>query len=199
MAYKNLDEFHIDHDNQYTLNAVLTQDPSCPRCHPLERQSTEFKQFLGWYRNRQAVKTFSQRSVKIFDRYLGHLNKQRKKDGNLTKEQVKAFGEQARFIVKSFRYTGRPSGRSAELGFYITKLAEAIGFSSKRLHELTYQTQILEWEQEYAESQNKGHSYIPNPFKHILWNLRSRKDKDKEKAHSPLGDDFEEQLLLGYD
>ncbi len=49
-----------------------------------------------------------------------------------------------RFIVKSFRYIGRPSGRLVELGFYITKLAEVIGFSPKRLHELTYQTQILE-------------------------------------------------------
>ena len=58
--------------------------------------------------------------------------------------QVKVLGEQARFIVKSFRYTGRPSGRSAELGFYITKLAEATGFSFRRLHESTYQTQILE-------------------------------------------------------
>ena len=37
------------------------------------------------YRNRQAVKTFRQRSVEIFDRYLGILNKQRDKDGNLTK------------------------------------------------------------------------------------------------------------------
>ena len=95
MAYKNLDKFHLDHDNQYTLDAVTTQDPSCLRCHPLERQSAEFKQFLGWYRNRQSVKTFSQRSVEIFDRYLDNLNKQRDKDGNLTKEQVKALGEQA--------------------------------------------------------------------------------------------------------
>ncbi len=95
MAYKNLDEFHIDHDNQHTLNAVITQDPSCPRCYPLEKQSAEFKQFLGWYRNRQAVKTFSQRSVEIFDRYLDSLNKQRDQDGQLTKEQVKALGEQA--------------------------------------------------------------------------------------------------------
>ncbi len=86
-----MDEFHIDHDNQHTLNAVTTQDPSCPKCHLLERQSAEFKQFLDWYRNRQAVKTFSQRSVEIFDRYLADLNKQRDKDGNLTKEQVKAL------------------------------------------------------------------------------------------------------------
>jgi len=76
--------------------------------------------------------------------YLANLNKQRDKNGNLTKEQVKALGEQARFIVKSFKYTGRPSGRSAELGFYITKLAEAIEFSLRRLHESTYQGQILE-------------------------------------------------------
>ena len=102
------------------------------------------------------------------------------------------------FIVKSFRYTGRPSGRSAELGFYITKLAKAIGFSPKRLHELTYQTQILEWEQEYAESQNKGRFYISNSFKHIPWDLRSQKDKNKEKANLSPGEDFEEQLLLGY-
>ncbi len=59
MAYKNLDEFHINHDNQHTLNAIITQDPFCSRYHPLEKQSAEFKQFLSWYRNRQAVKTFS--------------------------------------------------------------------------------------------------------------------------------------------
>jgi len=59
---------------------------------------------------------------------------------------VKALGEQAWFIVKLFRYTGKPIGRSVELGFYITKLAEAIGFSPRRLHEITYQKQILEWE-----------------------------------------------------
>ncbi len=52
--------------------------------------------------------------------------------------------KQARFIVKSFRYSGRLSTRSAELGFYITKLAEAIRFDSRRLHEVTYQGQILE-------------------------------------------------------
>jgi len=131
VTYKNLDEFHIDYDNQHTLNAVITQDPSCPKCHPLEKQLAEFKQFLGWYRNRQAVETFSQRSVKIFDHYLDSLNKQRDQDGNLTKEQVKALGEQVRFIVKSFRYIGRPSTRSAELGFYIIKLAEATGFNPR--------------------------------------------------------------------
>ncbi len=103
MAYKNLNEFYIDHDNQHTLDAVTTQDPSCPKCHPLERQSAKFKQFLGWYKNRQVVKTFSQWLVKIFDWYLADLNKQRDKDDNLTKEQVKALGEQAWFIVKSFR------------------------------------------------------------------------------------------------
>ena len=70
-----------------------------------------------------------------------------------------------RFIVKSFKYTRRPSTRSAELGFYITKLVKITGFDSKRSHEATYQGQILEWKQEYAESQNKGRSYIPNPFK----------------------------------
>ena len=86
---------------------------------------------------------------------------------------------------------GRPSGRSAELGFYITKLAEATGFSPRWLHESTYQTQILEWEQEYAESQNKDHSYIPNPFKHIPWDLKSQKDKNKEEANSPPEDNFE--------
>ncbi len=95
MAYKNLNEFHIDYDNQHTLNIVIIQDPSCPKCHLLERQSAEFKQFFSWYRNRQAVKTFSQRSVKILDRYLADLNKQRNKNGNLTKEQVKVLGEQA--------------------------------------------------------------------------------------------------------
>ena len=75
MTYKNLDEFHIDHDNQHTLNAVTTQDLSCSKCRLLEKQSAEFKQFLGWYRNRQAVKTFSQQLVEIFDRYLADLNK----------------------------------------------------------------------------------------------------------------------------
>jgi len=72
------------------------------------------------------------------------------------------------------------------------RLAEATGFSPRRLHEATYQGQILEWEQEYAESQNKGRTYISNPFKYILWDLRSRKDKGKEEAYSPPGDDFEE-------
>ncbi len=33
---------------------------------------------------------------------------------------------------------GRPSGRSAELGFYITKLAEATGFSPRRVYESIY-------------------------------------------------------------
>jgi len=97
-----------------------------------------------------------------------------------------------------FRYTGRPSTKSAELGFYITKLAEAIGFNPRRLHEPTYQANILEWEQKYADSQNKGRSYIPNPFKHILWDLRNWKDKNKEEAHSSPEDDFEEQLLIEY-
>ncbi len=46
MTYKNLNEFHLDHNNQYTLDAVTTQDPSCPKYHLLERQSAEFKQFL---------------------------------------------------------------------------------------------------------------------------------------------------------
>ncbi len=68
----------------------------------------------------------------------------RNMDSNLTKEQVKALGEQAQFIVKSFRYTERPSIRLAELGFYITKLAKATGFSLRQLHESTYQIQILE-------------------------------------------------------
>ncbi len=75
MAYKNLDEFHLDHDHQHSLNAVTTQDPFYSRCHPLEHQSAEFKQFLDWYRNWQAVKTFSQRSIEIFDNYLAELNK----------------------------------------------------------------------------------------------------------------------------
>ena len=52
--------------------------------------------------------------------------------------QIKALGEQARFIVKSFRYISRPNARSAELGFYITKLAEATGFDPRCLHEVTY-------------------------------------------------------------
>ncbi len=41
---------------------------------------------------------------------------------------------------------GRPSIRLAELEFYITKLAKAIGFDPKRLYEATYQAHILEWE-----------------------------------------------------
>ena len=138
-----MDEFHFDHDNQHTLNMIITQNPSCPRYYPLEKQLAKFKQFLGWYRNRQAVKTFSQWSVKIFDWYLADVNKQCNKNGILTKDQVKALGEQARFIVKSFKYTGRLSARSAELGFYITKLVEAIEFDPRCLHETTYQEQIL--------------------------------------------------------
>ncbi len=67
------------------------------------------------------------------------------------------------------------------------------------MHEVTYQAQILEWEQEYAESQNKGCSYIPNPFKHIPWDLKNWKDKGKEEAHSLPGDDFEKQVLFGYE
>ncbi len=31
-----------------------------------------------------------------------------------------------------------------------------------------------------------------------MWDLRSRKDKNKEEANSPSGDDFKEQLLIGY-
>ncbi len=50
----------------------------------------------------------------------------------------------------------------------------------------------------YIEAQNKGRSYIPNPFKHIPWDLRSQKDKNKDEVNSPSGDDFEEQLLIGY-
>ncbi len=49
-----------------------------------------------------------------------------------------------RFIVKSFRYIGRSSVRSVKLGFYITKLAEVTRFDPRRLHEVTYQGQILE-------------------------------------------------------
>ena len=196
MAYKNLDEFHFNHDHQYNLNAVTTQDLSCPKCHPLKWQLAKFKQFLGWYRNRQAVKTFSQRLVKIFDQYLADLNKQWAEDSSLTKDQVKILEERAWFIIKSFRYISRPSIRSAELRFYITKLAEVTGFDPRCLHEITYQGQILKWEEEYAESQNKGYSYILNSFKYISWDLRSsRKDKGKEEVNSLSGDDFEEQLL----
>ncbi len=92
----------------------------------------------------------------------------------------------------------RSSVRSAELRFYITKLAETTRFDSRYLHEAIYQGQILEWEQEYTKTQKKGHSYIPNPFKHIPWNLRSRKDKGKEEANSSPEDDFQEQLLFEY-
>ncbi len=42
-----------------------------------------------------------------------------------------------------------------------------MGFDLRHLHEATYQGQILKWEEEYAETQNKGCSYIPNLFKHI--------------------------------
>ncbi len=44
---------------------------------------------------------------------------------------------------KVLKYQERPSARSAELEFYITKLAEAIRFSPKHLHKATYQGQIL--------------------------------------------------------
>ena len=67
-------------------------------------------------------------------------------NGSLTKDQVKVLGERAWFIVKSFRYTGRPSARSAKLEYYIIKLAEVIGFDPRCLHETMYQEQILEWE-----------------------------------------------------
>ncbi len=89
------------------------------------------------------------------------------KDSTLTNDQVKILEERAKFIVKSFRYQGRSSAKLAELGFYITKLTKAIRFSSRCLHKATYQEQILEWEQKYIKSQNKGRSYILNPFKHI--------------------------------
>ena len=138
MTYKNLDEFHLDHDHQHSLNTVTIQDPSCPKCHLLEWQSAEFKQFLDWYRNCQSIKTFSQQSVEIFDWYLAELNKQQAEDGTLTNDQVKALGERAWFIVKSFRYQEKLSAKSAELKFYITKLAEAIRFDPKHLYEATY-------------------------------------------------------------
>jgi len=67
------------------------------------------------------------------------------------------------------------------------------------LYEAIYQGQILEWEQEYAESQNKGYSYILNLFKHISWDLKSQKNKSKEKANFLSEDDFQEQILFGYD
>ncbi len=89
-------------------------------------------------------------------------------NGTLTKDQIKVLEEWVRFIIKSFKYTGRLSVRLAELGFYITKLTKATGFDPRHLHEVTYQGQILEWEQEYTKSQNKGRSYISNLFKHIL-------------------------------
>ena len=75
---------------------------------------------------------------------------------------------------------------------------ETTGFDLRCLHKATYQAQILEWEQEYAKTQNKGRSYISNPFKHISWDLRSWKDKNREEANSLPEDDFEEQLLFGY-
>ncbi len=84
--------------------------------------------------------------MKIFDWYLTELNSQWAKNDTLTKDQVKALGEQARFIVKSFKYIEKPSTKSVKLGFYITKLAEATGFDSRRQHEIIYQGQILEWE-----------------------------------------------------
>ena len=51
---------------------------------------------------------------------------------------MKALGEQARFIVKFFRYQRKLSAKSAELGFYIIKLAKATGFSFRYLHIVTY-------------------------------------------------------------
>jgi len=66
--------------------------------------------------------------VEIFDYYLTDLNQQRAENDILTKEQVKVLEEQARFIVKFFRYIGRLSTRLAKLRFYITKLAKVTGF-----------------------------------------------------------------------
>ncbi len=66
--------------------------------------------------------------VEIFNRYLIDLNQQRAENGTLMKEQVKVLGERAWLIIKSFRYIGKLSTRSAELGFYITKLVKATEF-----------------------------------------------------------------------
>ncbi len=96
------------------------------------------------------------------------------------------------FAVKSFKYQEKLNVKLAELGFYITKLAKVTKFNLKYLYKATYQGQILEWKQKYAESQNRGHSYISNPFKHILWDLRSRKDKAKKEVTLPSRDNFEE-------
>ncbi len=41
-------------------------------------------------------------------------------------------------IVKFFRYSKRSSVKSAELGFYITKLVKATEFDLRHLHEATY-------------------------------------------------------------
>ena len=81
----------------------------------------------------------------------------------LINSQIKALDEWARFVVKSFKYLGKPSVRLVKLEFYITKLAEVTGFDPKHLHKTTYQGQILKWEQEYTESQNKSRSYTVFP------------------------------------
>ncbi len=83
--------------------------------------------------------TISKRSVEIFDWYLSDLNKQYSKNGTLINNKVKALSEQAQFIVKLFRYLGKPNVKLVELRFYITKLAEVIGFDSRCLHKTIYQ------------------------------------------------------------
>ncbi len=50
-----------------------------------------------------------------------------------------------------------------------------------------------------CKNQNKGCFYILNPFKYISQDLKSRKDKNKEEANFLPRDNFEEQLLFGYD
>ena len=77
---------------------------------------------------------------------MTNLNWQWIENSSLFNDQIKALSKHVRFVVKSFRYIGRLNIRLAKLEFYITKLAEAIRFDPRRLHEVTYQGQILEWE-----------------------------------------------------
>ena len=47
---QTLAEFYQIYDIKHTNNIIIIADPSYTRYHPIIRQSVEFKQFLGWYR-----------------------------------------------------------------------------------------------------------------------------------------------------
>ena len=42
--------YNLMHDIKHTNNTVITVDLSCVYYNLIIRQSAEFKQFLGWYR-----------------------------------------------------------------------------------------------------------------------------------------------------